>query len=92
MALSESALQIRRIKVAEDLAEAPTLLKELENCQIKNTVAQPDDLLAWRERPHDDLVLAVAIAALQAERCNSMMWLRFIPEVIQTRPTWWGRR
>jgi len=33
------------------------------------TAATADLLDAWRDGPHDDLVLAVAVAAWRAERC-----------------------
>ena len=40
----------------------------MENFRVKVTDAANETFGAWRERPHDDLVLAVAIAAWQAER------------------------
>jgi hypothetical protein len=35
---------------------------------VKATLSPKDTLEAWREGPHDDLVLAVAIAAWQSEQ------------------------
>jgi hypothetical protein len=59
-------LQDRRIKVADSLEHAATLVSELQQFQIKTVTLSPD-ALEWRERPHDDLVLAVAIAVWAAE-------------------------
>jgi hypothetical protein len=61
-------LQTRRIKVAPRLPEAPTLVRELTTFRVKAALFRDDTLEAWREGPHDDLVLAVAIAAWQSEQ------------------------
>jgi hypothetical protein len=60
-------LQERRLKVAPALEHAATLAGELQHFQLKTVPLKPD-VLEWRERPHDDLVLAVAIAAWLADR------------------------
>jgi hypothetical protein len=60
-------LQSRRIKVAATLPEAVTLVKELENFKVKITLSANEIFGAWREGQHDDLVLAVAIAAFWRE-------------------------
>ncbi len=62
------ALQNRRLKVASGLNEAGTLLKELQNFQVKITDAANDTYGAWREGTHDDLVLAAALALWTASR------------------------
>ena len=59
-------LQQRRLKVAP-LPEREVLVKELLNFRVKVTVAAHETFEAWRERDHDDLVLAVALAAWLAE-------------------------
>jgi hypothetical protein len=83
-------LQSRRIRVAETLPEAPTLVKELEEFRAKVPAGGGgDELVDWRERPHDDLVLAAAIAAWYAERNDYEPWVYFLPEVIGSRPEWW---
>jgi hypothetical protein len=65
-------LQSRRIRVAETLLKAATLVKELENFRAKVAPSRSSDLLAdGREAPHDDLVLAVVVAAWYAERFHS---------------------
>jgi hypothetical protein len=61
-------LQTQRLVVAEGLPESATLVRELLNYQTKITVAGHDTYGAWREGTHDDLVLAVALAAWRAER------------------------
>jgi hypothetical protein len=65
-------LQSRRIRVAETLPEAGTRVKELENFRAKVAPSSTSDLLAdWRDAPHDDLVLAVVVAAWYAECFHS---------------------
>ena len=68
-------LQSRRIKVAPLLPESQTLVQELLRFRAKATLSPNDTLETWREGPHDDLVLAVAIAAWQAERLREF-WVR----------------
>jgi hypothetical protein len=59
-------LQSRRLKVAPSLPDAQVLVQELESFRMKVTVSQ-SEAEEWRERPHDDLVLAVAVAAWEEE-------------------------
>lgn len=61
-------LQSRRLQVARSLPEAAILVKELEMFRVKTTVAGNETFEALRERDHDDMVLALAIAAHEAER------------------------
>jgi hypothetical protein len=60
-------LQTRRLQVARSLTDA-AVLKELENYRIKVTTARNETFESWREGPHDDLVLAVAMAAWLGEQ------------------------
>jgi hypothetical protein len=57
-------LQGKRIRVSQELALSAMLLEELHQFRMK-AVPLTDDVIEWRERPHDDLVLAVAVAACQ---------------------------
>jgi hypothetical protein len=60
---AQVALQTERLKIAEGLAEAQTLIREMLNFQVKVRLgAAPDNSIAWREGEHDGLVLAVALA------------------------------
>ena len=61
-------LQERRLKIAPTLPLAPTLAGELHQFLVRAISLAADASLEWRERPHDDLVLAVAIAVWLAER------------------------
>ena len=61
-------LQTSRLKVAKELPDAATLVNELLNFRVKISVGGHDSYEAWREGVHDDLVLAVAIAAWCGER------------------------
>jgi hypothetical protein len=60
-------LQTRRLKIARGLAEARTLVEELSLFQVKLTVAAHETFGPGKERAHDDLVLATALAAWLAE-------------------------
>ena len=65
----QAALQTRRLKVAPTLAEAKTLQRELSTFKVKVSLASATESFeAWRERDHDDLVLAVALAVWHVER------------------------
>jgi hypothetical protein len=55
-------LQERRLRVAPALPDAPLLVREMTAFRAKVTLAE-SDAADWRERPADDLVLAVALAA-----------------------------
>jgi hypothetical protein len=61
-------LQTSRLKIARSLPHAALLVRELVNFRFRVTSKGPEDALDWREGPDDDLVLALAIAAWQAER------------------------
>jgi hypothetical protein len=60
-------LQSRRLKIAP-LPEREILARELLAFRVKVTVSANETFEAWRERDHDDLVLAVALAAWLAEQ------------------------
>jgi hypothetical protein len=62
-------LQTRRLHVAKTLPETTELVRELEAFRIKPTKLAGEVEEMWREGPHDDLVLAVALAAWVGERC-----------------------
>jgi hypothetical protein len=64
----QSALQQRRFQVAP-LRLAAVLRKEMETFRVKVSAATGNESFeAWRERDHDDLVLAVALAVFLAEQ------------------------
>ena len=56
------AFQDDRLKIAEGLPHAATLVEELQGFQVKITTAGHDQYGTWREGEHDDLVLALALA------------------------------
>ncbi len=65
---SQVALQTGRLKIAPELPDAQTLVRELQNFQVKISLETAHDSYgAWREGTHDDLVLAVALALWVAE-------------------------
>jgi hypothetical protein len=55
-------LQNGRLKIAEQLPEAETLTRELQNFQVKINDNAHDTYGAWREGTHDDLILAASLA------------------------------
>jgi hypothetical protein len=61
-------LQSRRLRVVRLLPDAAALVGELEALRVKVTVSAHETFEAWRERDHDDFVLAVAMAAWVGER------------------------
>ena len=62
-------LQQRRLRIAQALPEAQTLYTELVNFKVKiDPATAHDSYSSWRERDHDDLVLALAVACWWAER------------------------
>lgn len=64
-------LQSERLKIASSLKEAATLTAELlafkVSISLKGHDSYGNDVGPWRENPHDDLVLAVALAAWYGE-------------------------
>ena len=77
-------LQTRRLRIAGQLPEAAILERELLAFRAKTPTAGAEVAEAWRERPHDDLVLAVAFACWLGE------WIvppsTAIPVVLSRRP------
>lgn len=58
-----------RFKVASSLEHAKTLAKELTAFRVKvNAITGNESFEAWREKDHDDLVLAVALPCWYAMR------------------------
>ncbi len=61
-------LQSRRLKFAPGMPFVDVLIREFENYQMKIDLSTGHDSYGqWREGQHDDLVLAVALAAWWAE-------------------------
>jgi hypothetical protein len=60
-------LQAHRLKVAP-VPERELLIRELLAFKVKVTINANETFEAWRQRDHDDLVLATAIAAWVGER------------------------
>ncbi len=63
----QALLSGRRLKIATGLPDAAVLVAELKAFSVKITPAGNEAFEAWRERDHDDLVLAVALALWLAE-------------------------
>jgi hypothetical protein len=68
VSVTQVLLQTGRLKIARALPHAKLLARELVNFRSRVTGQTSESQLDWRERANDDLVLALAIAAWQAER------------------------
>src|SRR5262249_61794589 len=60
-------MQGRRLQIARSLPDAATLVRELQNFQVKITAAANETFGVWRDGQHDDLVLAGALACWGSE-------------------------
>jgi hypothetical protein len=76
------ALQSRRLRIADELPLAETLLRELRGFRVKISLSGHasfgNDVGTWREADHDDLVLSVALAVwlVEARKMPSRAALR----------------
>ena len=62
-------LQARRLQIAPALPLAQTLAEELANFRVKiDPKTAHESFAAWREKEHDDLVLATALACWVGEQ------------------------
>jgi len=64
----QTTLQTRRLQFADELELTDTLQKELETFRVKVTSDRNESYSAWREKDHDDIVLALALAVWYGER------------------------
>ena len=66
------ALQAKRLRIAEGLPLADTLLQEFRGFRVKVSVSGHasfgNDVGSWREADHDDLVLATALGVWTLEK------------------------
>ena len=65
------ALQNKTLQVAQNLPDADILRGELKNFKVKISASGRDTYAAggdWRENPHDDTVLALAVSLWYAQR------------------------
>jgi hypothetical protein len=61
-------LQSERLTFAQEMPLVPVLVRELMDFRVKISDQGHDSYGSWREGSHDDLVLAVAVAAWYGER------------------------
>jgi len=71
-------LQTRRLRIARTLPDAAALVKELNSFRVKITRARNETFGTWRAGQHDDLVLAVALAAWCGEKAPNPIF-QFVP-------------
>jgi hypothetical protein len=60
-------LQNHRLRIRRSLPDADLPVGELVRFKAKIMAVRDNTLESWREGPHDDLVLAVGLAAWQGE-------------------------
>jgi hypothetical protein len=70
VAVLQMLLGQRRLRAPKGIPFGDVLMRELQNFQVKITAAGNETFAAWRENAHDDLVLAVALAAWLGEHCG----------------------
>jgi len=87
--------QSGRLKIADGLAQAPVLIRELANFKVKINIATGNDTYeAWRESIHDDLVLAVGLATWYGESRTALPF-SWVPRAVPPpgeRPDWQAQR
>lgn len=89
----QMALQDRILKIPKALKLADVLVRELETYRVKVNLAADDDAVAWRERDHDDLVFALAIAVWLSKRVDYPPSSHIVRSSGGRRPDWgdaWG--
>jgi hypothetical protein len=72
----QAAMQSKRLPVAKSLPLAKVLEKELLALKVKVSSAGNETFKAWREKDHDDLVLALAIGLWFGNRTAQKAWSR----------------
>jgi hypothetical protein len=88
VAVLQLLLQGRRFRVSSQLPLAETLVREMECFKAKVTPAGASEILDWREREHDDLVLAVAIAAWDGEQNHADPGEPIVFDDLPSGPAW----
>lgn len=73
-------LQSGRLKLSSELPESQTLIQEMLNFQVRISASGNDQYASWRDRDHDDTVLALAVAAYYGERVGNVGSIRGIPK------------
>jgi hypothetical protein len=86
VAVLQVLLQQRRLVVAKTLPHAALLGAELSAFRVKVTAGGSDTLESWRQRDHDDLVLAVALAAWSAQKFAGSSEITVGPHALQDFP------
>jgi len=76
-------LQDKRLKFAEGLPLAPTLIQEMLNFKVKITESAHDTYGAWREGQHDDIIFSVMLACWWAQR---KVYVNVVPPSSGYRP------
>jgi hypothetical protein len=88
VAVLQLLLQGRRFRVSAQLPLAETLVRELESFKAKVVPAGAPADVGWREREHDDLVLAVAVAAWDGEQNQADPGEPIVFDDVRSGPAW----
>lgn len=75
-----------RLHLAQSLELTPTLTKELSDFQVKVTEDRNETFASWRERDHDDLVLALALALFVGSQPGMVYSVAYVRNDRSERP------
>jgi hypothetical protein len=67
----QALLQTDKLLIAAGLPQAAVLIEELKTFKVKITTAGNEVFESWRDRDHDDLVLALAIACWMGRKAEA---------------------
>jgi hypothetical protein len=89
----QAAMQARRLRAAASLADWPALKRELTTFKARISLAGHDSYGAggtdeWRQHPHDDLVLSVALGIWYGEYDDGNVLVPAIPDVMRHVVGW----
>jgi len=78
----QTLIQAERLRIASGIEHAEILKNEILNFQVKvNEKTGTTKLEAWREKDHDDLVLALAMAAWWGVRTENQRFRNYDPNL-----------
>jgi hypothetical protein len=90
VSIMQVLLQEKRLHIAKSLPEAQTLVQELRTFKAKTPASVNESFEDWRERDHDDLVFAVALACRSGQRYRHQEPQRLPTRIVVGNPYFCG--